>query len=506
MPTNYERHAHAAAAAAAAAELEAQNRLAAADIVQAVESEFGSVLAAIDSESSRRRPASNGPSPGSAMGTRASSATAARLGLSPSQPTLPTRPSTSEMMRLPPSPIGPLQRPGSATRLQPLQLTPAVDAPSPAMVQQKQELTDARERNRQLEREIKSVKLTASQARARLQAFADSNRHLGLSAPPDGTLAFWEEARALLDGAITQQYGASLRGQQLTPGELKRVRMVAEQRSLGGGADSGGVGDGAGLHGGSGRLFSAASSPGNSTSGRTSPQAAAASKARGGGAGGGPVSSSSSPEGTVTIREHREALRLLRNELEAERERAAAAAAAEGRAALSDAASAHKTQAGLLSAQLAETRAAAAERAMTDEAKAKMERIDLLSRQVARRMANRDLAAGWSAWFDFVEAKVYAMSKLRAAGGRLRAPELSMAFEFWQADSDAAKRRCEAREAARQAASLDLQLKEAEYDARRAQTVPTQCPNSASPLYVNLLLWRHSLLTISGVCAALLLL
>ena len=72
-PINYERHAHAAAAAAAA--MEAENQLAAADIVQAVESEFGSVLAAIDStsSSSRRRSTSNGPLPGAVMGTRATS-------------------------------------------------------------------------------------------------------------------------------------------------------------------------------------------------------------------------------------------------------------------------------------------------------------------------------------------------------------------------------------------------------------------------------------------------
>ena len=66
------------------------------------------------------------------------------------------------------------------------------------------------------------------------------------------------------------------------------------------------------------------------------------------------------------------------------------------------------------------------------EAKAREERIELLRRQVGRRMMNRDLTRGWTAWFEYVSAKAYAMNRLREVGNRFRAPELANAFEFWE--------------------------------------------------------------------------
>ena len=64
-------------------------------------------------------------------------------------------------------------------------------------------------------------------------------------------------------------------------------------------------------------------------------------------------------------------------------------------------------------------------------AKAKEERIELLRRQVVRRIANRDLALGWSAWHALWEAKSYALGRLREVGNHLRAPEIAGAFGFW---------------------------------------------------------------------------
>ena len=65
------------------------------------------------------------------------------------------------------------------------------------------------------------------------------------------------------------------------------------------------------------------------------------------------------------------------------------------------------------------------------DAKAKEERVELLRRQVGRRMMHRHLTRGWTAWDDYVTAKVYALNRLREVGNRFRAPELSAAFSWW---------------------------------------------------------------------------
>ena len=65
------------------------------------------------------------------------------------------------------------------------------------------------------------------------------------------------------------------------------------------------------------------------------------------------------------------------------------------------------------------------------EEEAKRERIELLRRQMVRRIMNRDISMGFTAWVDMWEAKAYAMSRLREVGNKLRAPELSSAFDEW---------------------------------------------------------------------------
>ena len=77
---------------------------------------------------------------------------------------------------------------------------------------------------------------------------------------------------------------------------------------------------------------------------------------------------------------------------------------------------------------------AAAEEAAAREAKYKEERIELLRRQVARRMLNQGLAYGFSAWLEMWQSKRYAIARLQQVAGRLRSPELSMAFGFWSTD------------------------------------------------------------------------
>jgi len=71
------------------------------------------------------------------------------------------------------------------------------------------------------------------------------------------------------------------------------------------------------------------------------------------------------------------------------------------------------------------------EREAVMEEKAKEERVEQMRRQSIRRIANKDLAAGWEAWVELWEAKTYAMKRLRQVGNRLKRPEVAIAFSLW---------------------------------------------------------------------------
>ena len=71
----------------------------------------------------------------------------------------------------------------------------------------------------------------------------------------------------------------------------------------------------------------------------------------------------------------------------------------------------------------------------------KEERVQLLYRQTGRRMRNRDLANGWRAWLEMLQAKTYARNSLHQVAKRLRAPSIASHFEFWSADLAQAKMR-----------------------------------------------------------------
>ena len=47
-------------------------------------------------------------------------------------------------------------------------------------------------------------------------------------------------------------------------------------------------------------------------------------------------------------------------------------------------------------------------------------RIELLRKQAQRRMLNAGIAAAWSAWADYYEARTYALDRLRQCANRLR--------------------------------------------------------------------------------------
>ena len=64
-------------------------------------------------------------------------------------------------------------------------------------------------------------------------------------------------------------------------------------------------------------------------------------------------------------------------------------------------------------------------------AKERHERVELLRRQIGRRMLNASLANGWSAWVKLVDAKQYALKRLRDCANRLKSPVLAEAFTLW---------------------------------------------------------------------------
>jgi len=107
----------------------------------------------------------------------------------------------------------------------------------------------------------------------------------------------------------------------------------------------------------------------------------------------------------------------------------------------------------------------AEEMAALREEKAKEERIKLLKRQVGRRMMNQGIASGWAAWYELWAAKTYAMKTLREVGARLKAPELSRAFEFWTTDQVETKRAENEARLERESKSMEAQLRRARFEA-----------------------------------------
>jgi hypothetical protein len=88
------------------------------------------------------------------------------------------------------------------------------------------------------------------------------------------------------------------------------------------------------------------------------------------------------------------------------------------------------------------------------DAKAREERIELLRRQVTRRMMNRGISMGFTAWSDYVQAKAYALNRLREVGNHLRAPELARTYAVWQRYAEACRQRAKLTESKRKIALL----------------------------------------------------
>ena len=82
-------------------------------------------------------------------------------------------------------------------------------------------------------------------------------------------------------------------------------------------------------------------------------------------------------------------------------------------------------------------RADAAHRA---RARDKEKRVEHLSQMMAKRMMNKDIVRGWTAWQSMWEEEARQRRLLKAAGQRLLKPAMSAAFANWKLDWDEEER------------------------------------------------------------------
>ena len=61
-------------------------------------------------------------------------------------------------------------------------------------------------------------------------------------------------------------------------------------------------------------------------------------------------------------------------------------------------------------------------------------RVAHMQQRALRRIANKEIIAGWTAWHDVWQEKVYQQNLLKAAASRLAKPKLVAAVSFWKAD------------------------------------------------------------------------
>ena len=105
------------------------------------------------------------------------------------------------------------------------------------------------------------------------------------------------------------------------------------------------------------------------------------------------------------------------------------------------------------------------------EAKAKEERIELFRRQIVRRIMNREITLGWTAWKERWEAKTYAMNRLRECGNKLREPGLASKFILWSEVALELRREKEYANSLKANAGLEGQLRYANYQLNQLNIV-----------------------------------
>ena len=127
-----------------------------------------------------------------------------------------------------------------------------------------------------------------------------------------------------------------------------------------------------------------------------------------------------------------------------------------------------------LQRQLVELAGGSEEREALRAEQEREERVELMRRQVTRRMLNKDLADGWSAWYALWEARSYSLRRLREVGNKLQAPALLESWEYWAGDALETKRAAALAALEAESKSLAGQLQRARFEAGQLSLVKTQ--------------------------------
>lgn len=97
----------------------------------------------------------------------------------------------------------------------------------------------------------------------------------------------------------------------------------------------------------------------------------------------------------------------------------------------------------------------------------------VLCSKITRRMMNRAISRGWTAWADMVESRAYARQKMAEVAGRLHKPQLARAFYAWISDWNGAKAEAKEREIGdrinKETQSMEKQLSEAKFEASQLE-------------------------------------
>ena len=97
------------------------------------------------------------------------------------------------------------------------------------------------------------------------------------------------------------------------------------------------------------------------------------------------------------------------------------------------------------------------------------QRIEHLKQMIARRIMRKDLARGWTAWFDMWEAAAYQRRQLQKAASSLRLPERSAAFKQWRNDWNEARLALQRKEHEQRVALLQSSAHESSTELERVR-------------------------------------
>ena len=93
------------------------------------------------------------------------------------------------------------------------------------------------------------------------------------------------------------------------------------------------------------------------------------------------------------------------------------------------------------------------------------QRAELMRRQIARRMVNTKLNAGWAAWKDLAMKRAHALKRLRSACAHLHAPDMARAFVWWHRYLGLRRQKRQERALQAQERAIEGKLRQAQFEA-----------------------------------------